>query len=515
MSVELLAAVTPIYCVGESHSLNFTNLLFRPAWAEESFLSRNLYLSRLISKIHSSPTELHPDMLAALTAEGVIDTLKRPTFLNLNQHVAYLSSRPVMPPAIVFFAGDIDMHGLVWPQVENKIDFHLPNDPGYGVNPALELTPFAAIHELIADILVPFFNTLQLLRQQNFTRLMVHCLPPRTTDDAIAAPWIVGGKAVTAAVRSKLTIVMNRLIADRCRKIGVGFIDTWPETTTPDGYMDPAFDLDGVHVNRRSTLISLDKIVAHLVDYTAETWNPARYHELWRQSDAYAEANAEAAAWEADGRVGCDLGEGLAREVLADAAFSADGRNGHARTDWAGWPRAGRPRVVLGAPSGAMLDRIASLLQQAPARATLQGGADRELTVASCRIVRHDAAAEGRGELASTPIHGRRALLFLAGHDRLSFESPEGEPLLGPVQGPGHLVVYDPRRVRTRIRAGTEALAVVEMGVIPRLSGHPFRVIASGLCDWPVDPYQFTVHGMKASPALIGPEFRERAKGPA
>lgn len=111
---------------------------------------------------------------------------------------------------------------------------------------------------------------------------MIHCLPPRSPDEAAAARW-TGDVVVPAPVRAKLTVLANRVLAAFCAETGIPFIDTWAELTE-SGYLRPEFELDGFHLNRQAALVSLDRIAANLFDQTAGTWNASRYRHALNQA---------------------------------------------------------------------------------------------------------------------------------------------------------------------------------------------------------------------------------------
>ena len=510
MSVELLAAVMPIHMVGESHTLAFSNLLFRPSWSKDTFLCRTRYFPTLLAAQYSAGQTLNGGFVAALVAEGILDKDHRPAFMHAEPSAAFLAGVPIMSPPVVFFAGDMDLHQSIFSKIADKFDFKLPDDPFYGVDNSKEMLPFATVREQLTSVMSPFFNAMERLRVAHFGRLMIHCLPPRTPDDVSASRW-TSGVLIRASIRAKLTLAANRLIGEFCAKYEIPFIDTWPELTE-GGYLRREFELDGVHVNREAALISLDKISTHLFDQTSKVWNPARYKQSLLRADAYTDADdaARSGQWSdvgiSVGRVSGEAVESLSRRL----SFSLGQENTHARPDWVGWPRAGRPGIALAEPDESALADAAVILGQGDGRAILHAGAEHEMTVTSFRPVRFPPAVS-TFHVLPTPLGSRRALLFLATNDRVSFESLDGIGISCPALERGSLVVYDSHRVRFRVGPGQDNLDLVEISLIPRLSGHPFRAVWAGLCDWPADPFQFSVSGMKAFPSFSGSLFRVRA----
>lgn len=509
MSIELLGAVTPIHMVGESHSLVFSNLLFRPEGAQESYLCKTRFLPVLKAAEYSAGNDLSADYVHALIAEGIVDSSLRPAFLHAEPSAAFLAGMPVMSPPMVLFAGDLDMHQL-FRQIGGSYDFILPDDPCYGTDKAKQILPYSDVEGHISGFLNPFFNAVRLLKAVGFSRMMIHCIPPRTPDNAAASHW-TGGIIIDAAVRAKLTLLANRQIAAFCAEAGIAFIDTWPDLTE-NGLLRPEFELDGAHINRQSALISLEKITAHLFDHTAGIWNSARYANAASQAE-FNPPSPEFPAYEQQWRQSSlaygNLGADFAEKALAGLSFDIKGENPHARPDWIGRPRGGCVGVTLAEPSEVLLEEAAELLGQGEGLVLLQAGSKCELTVSSFRPVRYAADVESM-ELLACPEEVRRAVILLAATDRIAFETVEGAPIAPLAFIAGQMIVYDPHKVQMKVAAGSADLELIELTLMPRLSGQPFRAVWAGLCEFPADPYIFSVAGMKAYPEFKESVFRSR-----
>jgi hypothetical protein len=507
-SVELLGAVTPIHMVGESHSLVFSNLLFRAAGCGDAYLCRTRFLP-LLAADYSDGANIHADYANALLGEGIVDQAFRPAFMNADPAAAFLAGTPLMAPPMVLFAGDMDLHQL-FPQMA-EFDFLLEDDPHYGVDKARQLLSYADVRDHISSVLAPFLATVEQLRDVGFNRLMIHCLPPRTRDNEAASRW-TGGTVVDAPVRAKLTLAANRLIQAFCDRAAIPFIDTWPELTI-DGYLRPEFELDGVHVNRASAMVSLAKIASNLCDRTTRIWNIPRYESAVSQADRRrppAPPSRLDAQWRDAGLVHASLDASFIEKAATGLSSAWSHENPHARPDWIGWPSDGCPGMASAEPDSSWLADGALCLDTGEARDLLHAGSAHELTIASFRPVRYAAGAEGIQPLPSPP-GTRRALILPSPTDRVAFESVEGGMLLSGEIAAGSCIVYDPQRVAFQLRSGKEDVELIELALLPRLAGQPFRVARAGLCDWPADPYAFNVSGMKAFPPFDGPAFRARA----
>jgi hypothetical protein len=494
--------------IGESHVLVFSTLLFRPDWSEQTFLCKTKFLPHLRAGQYLAEEMLNPQFIDALFVEGLLDKERQPAFMHAEQYAAYLAGMPLIAPPIVLFAGEIDLFTIF--NEAGNLDFELSDDPGYGINKSKELIPYSTIHDRMSCVVSPFLAAAERLQEMNFSRLMIHCLPPRSTNNKAAARW-AGGAPLDAPIRAKLTIVVNRLLAAFCNEKGLGFIDTWQESAA-NGYLQQQFELDGLHLNRKSIFISLDKIAAHLFDQTTKISNIARYTQALEHAKAYTGDSTFAGKWLTTGLVSGHVSLDFIAKLCSRLSFTIDQGNAHARQDWIGWPRTGRLGVTLAEPDESILAKATSVFQQANIRALLHAGAERELTIINFRPVRIRTFAEILDATHLAPPGVRHAILFLGANDRISFESLDGRAIPCLAQDKGSLIVYDPRRVRCRFSLAQGSLDLLELTLIPKFPGHPFRTVWAGLCEWPADPFQFSVSGMKAFPAFKGNEFSEQCK---
>ncbi len=511
MGIELLGAASPIHMIGESHSIVFGNLLFRPVWSKDPYLCRTRFLPTLLAADYAVGDDIDNGYIDALIAEGIFDASLRPAFMHCEPSAAYIAGQPLIAPPMVLFAGDLDIHKMFL-DFTDRCDFILPDDPGYGVDKSKTMLAHAEVVDHVLALLTPFLQTVEQLQAAGFGRLMIHCLPPRTADDERAARWT--RFVFSAAVRAKITVVANRLLEEFCSHADIAFIDTWPELTE-GGYLKPEFDLDGCHVNRAAAQISLEKISDILIDRTAHNANMSRYSQAHLQADRRPvgdTADAHADQWQRDGAVKGRLDGEAVEAIRQQLIFDLSNGNRHARPDWVGQPRAGRANILLAEPSERLLGDAAGTLSQDDVGAILHAGSDRELTISCFRPIRYGPAAEDMATLPS-PVRTRRAVIFLTKSDRLSVETLEGTAIATTAFEAGSILVYDPQRVRLRLEPGLDSVDLVEIALMPRHPEHPFRVIWAGLCDWPADPFNYSVSDMPAFPPFRHEIVRERSKG--
>lgn len=157
--------------------------------------------------------------------------------------------------------------------------------------------------------------------------------------------------------------------------LALGLLLSGEDTSSPE------LDADGVHLRGRAALISLDEIVATLLDRTGSTWNPARYAALRLQAPPFEGRNDhDASLWN---DVGCAFRRVAMQEVAeleAGLIYHQSRPNLEARFDWAGYPRSGRPEGGTAAPESGVITRIELLLASGCVRGALHAGSPVELT---------------------------------------------------------------------------------------------------------------------------------------
>lgn len=472
--------IEPLHCLGESHCLRFRDRLYRLDDPPRLLHARSHFLPGVEAGNFTAAGGLHPDLAAALLAAGLCSerrttdgdvvvepTHRATTFADrvLAARHAALADEPLQAPALLLFAGDKELHSLAV-AIGPGVDFELPDDPGFGLVAERERVPYDTVEAAFAARLEPFATGLQMLREVGFHRTLVHGLLPRVRDDARTAQWCHGTR-IAAAVRSKLALLGNRLLADACRRAGVDFVDVWDDLAD-HGYLDPRYDLDGLHANHRATEASLPTIARHLARFDVGHVNDAQYElqqELAEVHPVAAECHAE--------------------------AFAADG--------FVLWSPAQQP-CLASLTRGSLVAELATPALHALLEA---GWAHR------CGLV---GLAEGAPLAAATapPVAAAvRAAVCALGEPLRVRCLPRDEPTGGTelTLATGSLLVFDPGRVTIcSERPDPDAL---QLFVLPRLPAEPTQVVRLPTPAWPTDP--FHVLGVDRDGANIARRWREVA----
>lgn len=453
MTIEHLE---PLYCIGESHCLRFRDRVGRHAALLRPVHARAQFLTNVEASNFVGDGGLHPQLAAALLSTGLcverpmddgsveLEAAHRPgAFVHrvfAARHAA-LADEPLVAPALLLFAGDKEALAFA-ARLGGTTDFDVPDNPGYERVAGAHRVPYDTVEAALTSLLQPFFEGIEMLRSAGFTRTMVHGLLPRVRDDARAARWN-RGTVVPAAVRSKVALTMNRLLALRCAGLGVGFVDVWHDLQR-EGYLAARFDLDGVHGNAAATEATFVAVASTLVEVSRGDTNPAQYELLGELAAARAgvlaphDPDVEAAAW---------------------SIWSADEIGAQP-------PRGTDPAALWG------------VLSTPSVLGVLAHGWRHDPGVIQVR--RKVGAAGASHELAAVPTGARRAIWVSRGAIRVN--SARAEVLLSA----GEMLVVGAQPVAVRVADGAEWS---ELTLLPRLPGEELRVLVACAAAPPADPF--------------------------
>lgn len=501
MSIHVLGIPHQIYMIGDSHSIIYRNLLFRRGASEKLFQCRTRFMPKVAAKVFFDIERggFNPEVLDALRAEGLLKQDFSPAHIVVDAATtsgSWMERRPILQPAIVFFGGDMDLVALI--RQMPGFDFELPDDETYGADRSLRPLALNILLEQLESIFVPMLAGVKRLRQAGFSNLMVHALPPRAAD---ARFWAGPGQG---AVRAKLTVLANRVLARLAHEADIPLIDIWQETSQ-DGFLRPEYDLDGLHLTRAAALISLEKVVTRLYEATWGQTNVQRYQWLLSDRAEKRELEADAAAaWMAHGFVAGGLAPpaGLVFGVEPDSG-DAEEPAPVDRLDWVRSQIEERDGRQWANPSQAQLQTIHDLLVDEPVSQLIHTGSTAALSAVGTRLSVTPPGAQVAvlpGFREDLPI--RKLLLCLEGEGQITLATPAGLPVQALPVAPGLLVAYEPRRVTCAVEAGSSGLKMLELVLMPKPAGQPFRVIASTEHEWPIDPFQYSTTGMPACPPV-------------
>jgi hypothetical protein len=271
-------------------------------------------------------------------------------------------------------------------------------------------------------------------------------------------------------------------------------------------------DLDGGHLVKAASLISVRKAMEYLYDNTAQSFNPGRYRILHERASAICKPrpNPQPGQWAAQGFLLAHAPQTLVAGLASGLAFQPMLPE-RAQLDWAACVNGLREGVEYAQPSLAQLQQAAEWFGVGEGAGLLHADAACELSISAFRPVRVSAPALGSEPAA--PLGARRGVLMLAGEAELLLFAPGGQLLFHALLSAGQLLWYDPNRLRCEyVPLGVAQL--VELAAIARIPKHPFRVVYNGAKDYPVDPFSYGVKQAVAAPPFAGEKVLERARLP-
>lgn len=163
--------------------------------------------------------------------------------------------------AYIMHVGEINTRYLLQQLGEDRIDFetpfptaHLDDLPPYDASRVISAV---AMMGILLQTFDPLFKGLRILQNAALNSLFLHSLPPPAVDDHVALR--VYGHPSAAKLRYKLIMMVNYMYRAACSELGIGFIDTW-DFVTRSGLLDDAYSLDGLHLNRNHSILSVQEV---------------------------------------------------------------------------------------------------------------------------------------------------------------------------------------------------------------------------------------------------------------
>ncbi len=245
---RFVASAAPIYFVGDSHVAIFDDLLYQRG--DTYVVTHAGYVRGLSAASFSVDSVVSPAVLDMLAALGVLarrdgDTTEMAaTTDHPIRYERLLRGRAVDDIGFVFSCGDLDARAVMR-DIGPDASFELPFAAGERVE-GREPVPYALLENRARASLTPLFRGLETLRALGLHKLAVPSLPPPMSDERSDEYFRPG---LPEALRYAVVRVFNESMRSMSRDAGLRFVDVWPMVTR-DGRADPAFYLDGVHLNR-------------------------------------------------------------------------------------------------------------------------------------------------------------------------------------------------------------------------------------------------------------------------
>jgi hypothetical protein len=517
--LELLEQPVPIYLIGESHCMAFRDRLFREKrYFDKTFVCKSLFIPSITTHNFVENGSLNGELMKVLmgamlltggargwTAENI-----KPHHVRTTESVGrpqLLPTDPVGVPILVFFVGEIALRAAFLKTL-GKRDFDLPFPvPHLDEIPSSEAWDKEAEHvsmdlvlNLFNQVASPLFNGLAALYKSGFTRTYLHSVPPPTLNDG-EFEWMHGFHT-PARLRYKAAALFNSCFASFCQQYKIGFLNIWDDVTIHNA-LNPEYYLDGCHLHPKSVPITLTKLMTALAADPRPAIEP-RYEFTLKQAQEELGAPVQPpTGWSAGGAVVTTLpGAG---EMAQGLEYETGAANRHVRLDWNGLGLAPLPAHVASArPALDTLRSVHDALYAEPLAGQLQSLNGCDFTVVSAQFRRYG-PADAQPDFAAeeAPPGVVRAAVYLSDVDdgSVALEYVDAAGASHRLAGAaGTMLVFDPRRVRTRWTAAGTPAEVLWLALMPRHKAVSRFVMWSGLNNWPVDPFNFSVEGFRLYP---------------
>ncbi len=259
-----LARPSPLYFVGDSHSLVFRDRLIAMEDSDRRYYCKTLYTARLYGRdLCDARGALNPAVMSALLSDRLIMPIGNRIAVYQRNENAVLDvgqeafGAALDDPPVTLFCGSYDCHTFVEETGSREIllppEIPQPTLPFEDRSTALE---FERAVEVASKIIAPVEAGLRFLRSCGLQNLFLHSLPP---------PALGSGDVDTLVVPSLLAqyqavALMNHLLRDICRRTAVTFIDIWPLVVDRAGLRDDRYHLDD-HLNGDAAMLSIEFIL--------------------------------------------------------------------------------------------------------------------------------------------------------------------------------------------------------------------------------------------------------------
>jgi hypothetical protein len=515
----LTRTVHNIYCIGESHVLAMKDILVEEELTGENFLTVGRFIQGLSASNFSTPkgflnqkvgeTFFEWQLMAADGAPTHRSTVKKlvcPFFL---------AQRPFVAPPLVIFAGDVDINHVLFRQMGEEYDFESAETPGLPPAAGARPVPRGVVDRALDKIFAPLAHGVARLKAAGMDRIVLHGLPPRSSDDEQARRWS-NGVICPLATRRKICMLANDRLRRIAADVGVAYLDAWDEIAT-DGVLAPEYDLDGLHLTRAGAAISVGKIAALLLNADVGGFSETRYYQLFDLARKRPGDGGEAARRFHD--------EGCAAAVINDFPLTAAAAdhdddkeyprptgNPQARPSWSGRPLNGDDDGLTETPLSP--EELRLLVEQfaTPDVSTfIEDRAGYDFTIYAATRVKFAAERPARALPAATPPRCLYGLLFLQDRpDAHLAVRHKNTWSRWPVRR-GALLLLDSAAASIADGHGLEGVQAIRLCFGPRLPGEPLRAISPGGNHWPLDPFQYVVRGFAAWPPFAGDRVSRQA----
>lgn len=522
-TTEYLGTSTPIYFIGDSHTLVFDGIIIKNRSLDSIYHINSKFIPSIRSfNFTNEKGEINKDIIDTLLFLNLLDNSGKPKHLvNAidNDKINIAKDIPVIQPLIIFSAGDIDCRTLLVRQLGNEIDFNLPYENIFTEKfdkikniLKLKFVPYNIVAEAIIKLIKPLITGLVILKKAGFENIFLHSLPPPPKDDDDFSN--ANQYESNFLIRYKTTLLFNYLLEKSCLNHGIYFINNWDEVTDVNGLIDD-YSLDKIHLNRKAALISINKLMDFLPSIIHQVKaNNEYYLKLYQFNnslDSKPVPNYEVI--KSDCLYSDEI---LLNEIINSLIFTEDVGNKHLRFDWCGnsiKPFLNFDRIKAAIPTENTLELIRTLLYSKKASDVITNYVGSNYSVICCRILKSEISNSDEGigpqsyHYDGNPPGIKRGLVYLTDvkegcgpFEYIDHVSKMPTPIYGDK---GSLLLFDANAVLHRATIPKlNNRIVLDLVLAPEIPNHKQLVIWPGMNHWPVNPFYFSIKNYLISPNI-------------
>jgi hypothetical protein len=514
---NLMKAQT-IFAIGDSNVLPLKNLLLNFGDLLPDFFVRAEYIRGLCSdNLFDASGSVSETIENALSTVGFLTKDRHAPWLSLEPEAvstSFAAMTPSITPILIVCCGDIDLRGYILPQFKNVYDFDMPDNSAPASDTSQRI-PYEAVVEMLSARLGIITDLIANLQTRGYYRTFLACLPaPSMEDDA--AFEAAHGFPCPLPLRVKLTTLANDILAERCLKSNIGFLDRRLELEV-DGLLDRRYRLDGFHINEDGMALLVEEAVLRSSENSSAITNQGLYKHCDAQAAdpspnddrRYSELRI---AFQETGIIQFKAADASLLDSILSCGdiFESHVGNINANPYWFGPNRLPFTDSMKSAvPTAEMLHALYNFLYDVKNSIFFKAAIGYDPQFLSVRFFESNPhllqpVGPQSFHYDGTPPGVMRALIYLTDvtEDSGPFEYQCTTGVSVKVVGEaGTVVIFDANRLFHR---GSPPISrkrrVIDLCCAPRPHNDIRRVIWPGMNAWPHDPFLYPLHGCLTYP---------------
>ena len=524
-SIKTITKPTPVYCIGDSHSIVYDNIYF----SEESQLNHTFHCKTFYQPGFCSLQWLDDQ---GNLSENIKDLFKKANLLNKEGKANHLQTsgykldarkialKAETNPLVIIFCGDIDLRSNFLKKLNNEYDFILPFlSPEKDIQDSkLKILPAQIILNLANKIIYPIFEGLTHLKKLGLNSIHLHSLPPVILNRKKFE--IVNGFECSPLIQKKARLLFNYLFKQKCIENNIRFLDTW-NNVTHNGNLLPEYLLDDVHLNRKSCIFTFEELADSIANsnYTRQI-NYNSYQTLnEKASHCFSLKNEHI-----DKTINASFQKNsIIKQYHAVSKkdtiwlkkklnFNLDIGNRHFRMDWHGNSiDSFSENLMTALPSDEVVKFLYNFFYFSDICHLIKSCIKSDFTIYNARPIYsklHTSNASGPQDwhFDNCPPGLVRAILYLSDVDKESgcFEYKDKNEIIQSVEGDsGLFFLFNANKILHRGKPPiSKERKALDFVIGPRIPNTDPLLINGGMNNWPVNPWFFSINGFQTYPKL-------------